>query len=89
MMIKMDDLWRDLVQKHTRGGACNFRNAAFEYAGEAMKQEREACAKVCDEIGDGYMQQARGGDSSGASDHKACAAAEISDAIRALSSERS
>jgi hypothetical protein len=47
------------------------------------KAEREACARLCDEFGDAYMVQARNGDSSGASDHKACAAAEIADAIRA------
>jgi hypothetical protein len=52
---------------------------------EAARQEREACAKVCDEFGDDYMQQARGGDQSGASDHKACAATEIADEIRSRS----
>jgi hypothetical protein len=51
----------------------------------AIKHEREACAKLCDEHGDDYMQQAREGDTSGASDHKADAAAEIADAIRARS----
>ena len=51
------------------------------------KAEREACAKLCDEFGDDYMQQARGGDQSGASDHKACAATEIADAIRARGEE--
>lgn len=27
-----DDRWQRLVLKHTKGGACNFRNAAFEFA---------------------------------------------------------
>lgn len=42
----------------------------------------ERAAKLCDEQGDFYMQQAREGDQSGASDHKACAAVECADAIR-------
>lgn len=52
------------------------------HAVEAARLERDACAKLCDEFGDEYMQQARGGDRSGASDHKACAATEIADLIR-------
>ena len=27
-----DEHWQQMVQKHTEGGACNFRNAAFEFA---------------------------------------------------------
>jgi len=42
----------------------------------------ERAAKLCDEQGDFYVQQAREGDQSGASDHKACAAVECADAIR-------
>lgn len=44
----------------------------------------EEAAKMCDEYGDDYMVQAREGDNTGASDHKACAAVELADAIRAL-----
>lgn len=45
--IDKDALWRDMVQKHTKGGACNFRDAAFEFAEKAVSLEREACAKLC------------------------------------------
>jgi hypothetical protein len=54
-----------------------------ELIASRVEAEREAIAKLCDEFGDDYMQQARGGDQSGASDHKACAATEIAAAIRA------
>lgn len=55
------------------------------YAEAAIKLEREAIAKLCDEFGDDYMRQAREGDNSGASYHKACAAVEIAEEIRARS----
>ncbi|MFV0673616.1 hypothetical protein [Variovorax sp. tm] len=58
------------------------RAAMQSVAERAAKKEREGCAKLCDEQSDFYMEQARGGDQSGASDHKACAAVECADAIR-------
>ncbi len=51
-------------------------------AWSAVLWATERAAKLCDEQGDFYMQQAREGDQSGASDHKACAAVECADAIR-------
>ena len=54
----------------------------------ATKRENEACADLASEFSDDYMQQAREGDQSGASDHKACAAVEIADAIRSRSKEQ-
>jgi hypothetical protein len=44
------NIWRDLVIKHTKGGACNFQSAANEFAALAIAVEREACAKVCEEF---------------------------------------
>jgi hypothetical protein len=38
--------WGELVRKHTRGGACNFQDAANELAELVAAAEREACAKV-------------------------------------------
>lgn len=44
------ELWGSLVQKHTKGGACNFQNAAIELVELTEQKEREACAKVCYEL---------------------------------------
>ena len=48
--IDNDALWRDMVLKHTVGGACNFRSAAFEFAEEAVRAEREAIAATFDNL---------------------------------------
>lgn len=70
-VMRWTDLERESIQKY--GDDC-------ERA--ARVQALEEVALLCDEFGDDYMQQAREGDNSGASDHKACAATEIADAIR-------
>lgn len=38
-MKTADQLWAECVQRHTKGGACNFRDAAFEFAGIAEAAE--------------------------------------------------
>jgi hypothetical protein len=35
--------WRELVLKHTKGGACNFQAAADELADLVRAAERERC----------------------------------------------
>ena len=32
--MDLDQVWRQCVQNHTKGGACNFRDAAFEFLGK-------------------------------------------------------
>lgn len=44
--IDKEALWRSTVLKHTTGGSCNFRDAAFEFAEEATRREREAAART-------------------------------------------
>lgn len=51
--MNRDDIyqtWGDLVRRHTRGGACNFQDAAKELAELVAAAEREACAKVCADL---------------------------------------
>ena len=38
-----EDNWRQLVLKHTNGGACNFQAAAAELAALVEAAERERC----------------------------------------------
>lgn len=45
-MIDMDALWRDMVLKHTKGGACNFRNAAFEFSEQMAKRQWQSGAEA-------------------------------------------
>jgi hypothetical protein len=94
-----EDQWLELAERHAirdwedakqdgyfnavKALCLDFATLSAPVAQPGAKAEREACARLCDEFGDAYMVQARNGDSSGASDHKACAAAEIADAIRA------
>lgn len=42
--------WAELVRKHTRGGACNFQDAANELAELVAAAEREECATICDRL---------------------------------------
>mgnify|MGYP006951085075 CR=1 FL=1 len=49
---------------------------------QAMLDATERAAKKCDEFSDHYTIQAREGDQSGASDHRAWAAADCAAAIR-------
>lgn len=56
-------------------------------AAQARIDEREACAKECDEFAAQFAIQAKEGDTSGASDHMENAAIQCAEAIRARSYE--
>ncbi len=46
MNLEIEDLWRELVIKNTKGGACNFQQAAIELAAFACYHERKACQRA-------------------------------------------
>ncbi|MGI4776938.1 MAG: hypothetical protein ACRYGA_02275 [Janthinobacterium lividum] len=68
-------------REYDKYGPCE---AAFTIWQASRKQALEEAAEEADSFADDYMAQARGGDNSGASDHKADAAEQIADAIRSL-----
>ena len=42
------ETWADLVRRNTIGGACNFSNAAIEFAKLVSDYERSECLHVVD-----------------------------------------
>lgn len=54
MSLDIYETWSQLVKKHTVDGACNFQDAACELAhlvaAAAKAEEREACARECEEV---------------------------------------
>jgi len=74
--MNRDDIyqtWGDLVRRHTRGGACNFQDAAKELAELVAAAEREACAKMANKYAKSNEEN----------DNMVAAFVHLADAIRA------
>lgn len=83
---KYPDAWL-----HRLAGSTDYMVQSMQYMWEAWqasrKQAVEECAKECEWEHDSFVRQATGGDSSGASDHRADGARACAEAIRALQKE--